>query len=73
LILAFILGPMIEERFRQSLLITKGDFSIFVSRPIALGFLLFAMVLLISSPVMALLKKRYKGVLAEDELPEKGE
>jgi putative tricarboxylic transport membrane protein len=73
LILAFILGPMIEERFRQSLLITKGDFSIFVSRPIALGFLLVAMVLLISSPVMALLKKRYKGVLAEDELPEKGE
>jgi TctA family transporter len=64
---------MIEERLRQSLLITKGDFSIFVSRPIALGFLLFAMVLLLSSPVMALLKKRYKGVVAEDELPEKGE
>ncbi len=67
LVLGFILGPMIEEKFRQSLLITRGDFSIFVSRPIALGFLLFAVVLLISSPVISLLKKRYQGVSGEGE------
>ncbi len=58
LILGFILGPMIEEAIRQSLLITKGDLSIFVSRPLALGFILFSMALLISSPVRVLLRKR---------------
>ncbi len=62
LVLGFILGPMIEEKFRQSLLITKGDFSIFISRPIALGFILFTVLLLISSPVITLLRKRYGGM-----------
>jgi len=62
LVLGFILGPMLEERLRQSLLISHGDFSIFLSRPISLGFLLFTMALLISSPLIALLKKRFKGI-----------
>ncbi len=34
--LAFILGPMIEASLRQSLLMSGGNFSIFVSRPISL-------------------------------------
>ncbi len=72
LVLGFILGPMIEERLRQSLLISKGDFSIFLSRPIALGFLLFTLILLISSPLIALLKKRYKGIMEKVELPKEG-
>jgi len=58
LILGFILGPMLEVAIRRSLLATKGDFSFFVSRPIALGFFLFSMAILISSPVRALLRKR---------------
>ncbi len=60
LILGFILGPMIEVAFRQSLLISNGRFSIFISRPISLGFLVVTLVLLISSPIMAWLKKRYR-------------
>jgi TctA family transporter len=59
--MGFIPGPMIEKKFRQSFLLTKGDFSGFVSRPIAFAFILFAIVLLISSPVISLLKKRFKG------------
>jgi len=66
LILGFILGPMIEEGLRQSLLMSKGDLSLFLSRPIALCFLLFAFALLISSPVIALLKARYKVVEMEE-------
>jgi putative tricarboxylic transport membrane protein len=34
--LAFILGPMIEGSLRQSLLMSGGSFSIFVTRPISL-------------------------------------
>ncbi len=35
LMLGFILGPMLEENFRRSLLLSRGSFSIFVTRPIA--------------------------------------
>jgi putative tricarboxylic transport membrane protein len=34
LCLAFILGPVMENSFRQSLIMSGGDFSIFVTRPI---------------------------------------
>ena len=35
LILGFVLGPMIEENFRRAMLISSGDFSVFVTRPIS--------------------------------------
>jgi putative tricarboxylic transport membrane protein len=35
LVLAFVLGPMVEGAMRQSLLMSGGDFAIFVSRPIS--------------------------------------
>jgi putative tricarboxylic transport membrane protein len=35
LILAFVLGPLLELNFRQSLLGSQGSFAIFVTRPIA--------------------------------------
>jgi len=35
LMLGFILGPMLEENFRRALLISRGSFDIFVTRPIS--------------------------------------
>jgi TctA family transporter len=35
LMLGFILGPMLEENFRRSLLLSRGSFTIFVTRPIS--------------------------------------
>jgi TctA family transporter len=35
LMLGFILGPMLEENFRRSLLLSRGDFATFVTRPIS--------------------------------------
>jgi len=49
LILGFILGPMLETNFRLSLLFSKGSLAIFVNRPIALGFLIVAALLLFSA------------------------
>jgi putative tricarboxylic transport membrane protein len=46
LILAFILGPMFEEHFRRSLVLSFGSFSIFFTRPISAIFLVLAVVLL---------------------------
>ena len=48
LILGFVLGTMIESRFRQSLTISQGSFLIFVSSPIALIFLLVTFLILAS-------------------------
>ena len=48
LIMAFVLGPILEESFRQSLIISRGSFAIFVNRPISLAFLLLGVVFLVS-------------------------
>jgi TctA family transporter len=34
-LLGFVLGPMLEDHFRRSLLVSRGDFTIFVTHPIA--------------------------------------
>lgn len=47
LVLAMVLGPMLEESFRQSLITSHGSFAIFFTRPISLGFLLVAFILLV--------------------------
>jgi putative tricarboxylic transport membrane protein len=44
--LAFVLGPLVERSLRQSLLLSGGDLTIFVSRPIS-GTLIAVLVLLI--------------------------
>jgi putative tricarboxylic transport membrane protein len=56
LVLALVLGPMLEEAFRQSLMLSKGDFSIFVSRPLSLALLITA-ALLIIIPIVTQRKK----------------
>ena len=47
LILALVLGQKLETSLRRSLIMSHGDFSIFISRPISLGFLIIAALLLI--------------------------
>jgi putative tricarboxylic transport membrane protein len=56
LILAFVLGPMLELNLRQSLLISKGSVLIFFTRPISAVTLIFA-ILLLSSSVIAYLRR----------------
>ena len=38
LLIAFVLGPMLENALRQALIMSEGDIGIFISRPISLGF-----------------------------------
>ncbi|MBI4607632.1 MAG: tripartite tricarboxylate transporter permease [Candidatus Rokubacteria bacterium] len=47
MILALVLGPMLEKTFQQSLFMSRGDLFVFVQRPISavLLLLLFAMLL----------------------------
>jgi len=57
LILAYVLGPMLEISLRQSLTISSGSFAIFFTRPIAAGGMLLAIFLIIS-PLLPKIRKR---------------
>jgi putative tricarboxylic transport membrane protein len=56
LVLAMVLGGELESSLRQSLMLSRGDFSIFVTRPITLGFLIVAVLLLVT-PIITQRKK----------------
>jgi len=59
LILAVVLGPMMEKALRQSLTMSKGDFSIFFTRPIA-GVLFGIAIFLLILPMISKVVKRDK-------------
>jgi putative tricarboxylic transport membrane protein len=54
LILAFVLGPLIEIAFRQSMIASDGSFTVFINRPISAFLILVA----IGIVVTAFIKKR---------------
>jgi len=57
LLLALVLGPKLEVAFRQSLMISHGDFGIFVNRPVSLAFLI-ATLLFLCMPVFTMIYKK---------------
>ncbi len=58
LVLAFVLGPMMENNLRKSLIISQGDFSIFFTRPLAAVSLIISLALLLFPLIPWLRKKR---------------
>jgi putative tricarboxylic transport membrane protein len=65
LILAFVLGPLMEENLRRALLISRGDPTVFFTRPISAGFLIATILLLVIIVLPAVRKKR-EQVLVEE-------
>jgi TctA family transporter len=65
LLLGFVLGPMMEENFRRALLLSRGDFTTFVTRPLSLSLLLAALLLLVIVALPAVKKSR-KEVFEEE-------
>jgi len=63
LILAFVLGPLIEVAFRQSMIASEGSFMVFVSRPISAFLMLVALAILVT----AFVKKRSFAEVIERE------
>jgi putative tricarboxylic transport membrane protein len=57
LVLAYVLGPMLDQALRQSLLMSKGSFSIFITRPISAIALGIALLLSLSN-LLPFIKKR---------------
>jgi len=61
LVLAFILGPMLENSLRQSLLISEGSLWIFFTRPISGVGLIIALLVLLSSIFL----KKHRQIIAK--------
>ena len=65
LLLGFILGPMMEENFRRALLLARGDFTTFVTRPLSLGLLIAAAALVVIVLLPAVRKTREEAFVEE--------
>jgi putative tricarboxylic transport membrane protein len=62
MVLGFILGPMMEENLRRSMMISFGDPSVFITRPLSAAFLFAAAALLIVIALPALRAKREEAM-----------
>ncbi|APO73431.1 hypothetical protein AM571_CH00583 [Rhizobium etli 8C-3] len=58
MLLAFILGPMMEEFLRRTLLLSKGDPSVFLTRPLSAVLLGIAAILLVLVVLPAVRRRR---------------
>ena len=65
LLLGLILGPMMEENLRRALLLSRGDWSVFVTRPISAGLLAGAVLLLVIVLLPAVKSKREEAFVEE--------
>jgi putative tricarboxylic transport membrane protein len=58
LLLGFILGPMMEENLRRALLLSRGDWSTFLTRPLSAGLLVAAALMIVVVMLPTIRKKR---------------
>ena len=65
LLLGFILGPMMEENLRRTLLLSRGDASVFVTRPLS-ACLLVAALVLITVVMLPTIKRKREEAFVED-------
>ena len=65
LLLGFILGPMMEEYLRRALLLSRGDWTVFITRPLSASLLAMAVLLLIVV-LMPSVKAKREEAFVED-------
>jgi TctA family transporter len=65
LLLGFILGPMMEENLRRALLLSRGDWSVFVMRPLSAGLLVAAACMLFLVLMPAVKSRRAEAFVEE--------
>jgi putative tricarboxylic transport membrane protein len=58
MLLGFVLGPMMEEHLRRAMLMSKGDPSVLVTRPLSLLFIVATVGILIAMIAPAVRKRR---------------
>jgi TctA family transporter len=58
MLLGFVLGPLMEENLRRALLISRGDPTVFVTRPISLGFVIATVLIIVIMALPAIKARR---------------
>jgi putative tricarboxylic transport membrane protein len=66
LLLGFILGPMMEENLRRALLLSRGDWTTFGTKPLSAGLLLAALALIVIVLLPSIKAKREEAFKDED-------
>src|SRR5690554_4519832 len=66
LLLGLVLGPMMEENFRRALLLARGDYTTFVTRPLSMSLLVMAALLIVLVALPSIRKKREEAFVDED-------
>jgi TctA family transporter len=66
LLLGFVLGPMMEENLRRAMLLSRGDPTVFLTRPLSAAMLAAAVALLVII-VLPNLRKKREEVFEEGE------
>ena len=61
LLLGFILGPMMEENLRRALLLSRGDWSAFVTRPLSAALLIAAVLMVVVVSLPSIKRSREKA------------
>jgi len=70
LLLGFVLGPMMEENLRRAMLLSRGDPSTFIERPISAVVLGLCALLLLWTAYAALKRGLKRQELEQDRIPE---
>ena len=65
LLLGFVLGPMMEENFRRTLLLSRGEFTVFFTRPLSLSLLIAAAILVLIVALPSIKAKREEAFQEE--------
>jgi putative tricarboxylic transport membrane protein len=66
LLLGFILGPMMEENLRRALLLSRGDWATFATKPLSAGLLLAALAMIVIVMLPSIKAKREEAFHDED-------
>ena len=61
LVLALVLGPMMERSFREAMMISKGDLTVFVTRPISATLLTVGLLVMALAPLLAAFRPKSAG------------
>src|SRR4051794_3583660 len=65
MILGFILGPLMEENLRRAMLLSRGDPTVFITKPISAAFMIASAILLVVVALPAIRKKREEVFVEE--------
>jgi putative tricarboxylic transport membrane protein len=57
-VMALVLGPMLEQNFRRTMSVSNGNFLTFVERPVSLAILVLIFIVVILPKLLTLFKRR---------------